>query len=79
MSEIKITVHAKTRMARYEISEELVRATIQHADNIVNGYKGRTVFQKRLNDHLVRVIVEEHKGELIVITTYKSRVIRYAL
>lgn len=79
MDEIKITNHARERMNKYQISEELILVTILRPDSVVESYEGKKIFQKALNDHLLRVIIEEHIGSRTIVTTYKARVGRYAV
>lgn len=76
---IEITKHAKERMQEYNVSEDLVKDTIYDPDNIVEGYAGRKIYQKRLNSYIVRIIIEENKGIKRVITVYKAKSGRYGL
>ena len=59
--EIDITHHAKERMRKYEVSNALVISTLEKPTSIMEGYNGRKVYQKKLNGHVLRVIVEESK------------------
>ncbi len=79
--EIEITSHAKERMMRYDVSETLVVSTVEHPTSIMEGYNGRKVYQKKLNGHILRVVVEESKEIKAqrVITVYKARSGRYEI
>lgn len=46
---------------------------------ILSGHSQRKIYQKKLNDHVVRVIVEEHEDTKVVITVYKARSGRYGI
>ncbi len=78
---IEITSHAKERMRKYNVSDELVRSTVENPTSTMEGYGNRIIYQKKLNGHTLRVIVEKGKGikESIVITVYKARSGRYEI
>lgn len=79
--EIEITAHAKERMRKYNVSTTLVVSTIEHPTSTMEGYNNRTIYQKKLNGHILRVIVEESKviKTTKVITVYKARSVRYEI
>ena len=79
MSEIEVSPHAKERMRRYEISEQLVRRTVDQPDQVLESYAGRKIYQKRIDNRILRVIVEEYKGQRRIITVYPAKAERYAL
>ena len=60
----KITKHAKERMQKYSISEVSVINVLQKPDILIDGYSGRKIAQKRLNDYVLRVIFEERSRGL---------------
>jgi hypothetical protein len=66
-------------MQRYEIPEELVRIAIANPDTVSDTYGGRKIYQKNLNNYVLRVIVEEYKGVRRVITLYPAKMTRYAI
>jgi len=66
----------KRKMA-YEITEDMLFDVISAPDDILQGYWGRQVYQKRLNGYVLRIIVEAHKNIISVITLYKARSARY--
>ncbi len=76
---IEITEHAKERMEEYNVSDDLLKDTINNPHSIVEGYMSRKVYQKKLNSYMVRAIVEENKGIKRVITVYKTRSGRYGI
>lgn len=76
---IEITDHARERMQKYDVTEEVLRGAINKPDGIVKGYDNRTVYQKKLNGYVLRIIVEENKGIKRVITVYKARSDRYEI
>ena len=77
--DIVITKHARDRMMEYEISEEMLINTINNPDNIASGNLNRKIYQKRLNGHIIRAIVDEGKEIKTVITVYKARRRRYGI
>jgi len=79
MSGVVITPHAKERMARYKITEELVKTTLESPEITIEGHSGRNIYQKRLNGYVLRVITEDSKGIKIVITIYKAKRERYEI
>ncbi|MDE1827839.1 MAG: DUF4258 domain-containing protein [Candidatus Micrarchaeota archaeon] len=79
MHEIVISQHARERMARYKVTEELVKITLESPEITLEGHSGRNIYQRRLNGHLLRVITEDSKGIKIVITIYKAKRERYEI
>ena len=75
--DIEFTTHALERMRKYGVDKAMVEKTLRAPDSVTKGHTERRIYQKRLNGHALRVIVEEHKSFLIVITTYKARSVRY--
>ena len=75
--DIAFTTHASERMRRYGVDKAMVEKTLEAPDSVTKGHTERRIYQRRLNGHVLRVIVEEHKSFLVVITTYKARSVRY--
>ena len=75
--DVEFTTHALERMRKYDVDKAMVEKTLEAPDSVTKGHTERRVYQKRLNGHVLRVIVEEHKSFLVVITTYKARSVRY--
>lgn len=76
---IVITDHALERISQYSLTVELVISAIESPDRLLEGYSGRTVYQKRLNGYVLRVIVAEDKEIKRVITVYKAKSDRYEI
>ena len=76
---LELTEHAKGRMLKYGITNNMVISAVNVPNAVVLGYGGRKIYQKRLNGHVIRVIVEEHKNVRRVITVYKARSVRYEI
>jgi len=72
---IRLTVHARLRMMRYQLSDEEVIECLRNPDKVVGGYKGRRIAHKVKNKYVIRAIYEEN--ELITVVTvylaWKSR------
>jgi hypothetical protein len=81
VSEAEITFHARERMALYEITEQMIVEALQDPDSIVEGYRHRKIYQKKLEQYVLRVVVEEddHKDVKRVITVYKASGRRYGI
>jgi hypothetical protein len=75
--QIEFTAHALERMRKYGVDRSMVEKTLEMPESITKGHTERRIYQRRLNGHVLRVIVEEHKSFLVVITTYKARSVRY--
>lgn len=73
------TKHCLERMEKYKIRIQELEECISHPDSIVNTCLDRKIYQKRLNGHILRAIVEESKEIKRIITTYKSRRQRYGI
>ncbi|HII53806.1 hypothetical protein COT30_00460 [Candidatus Micrarchaeota archaeon CG08_land_8_20_14_0_20_49_17] len=74
---IIITNHANERMRLYNISKAQVFEAINTPDNVILGHSGRKIAQKRINSHILRIIIEERYGITKVITVYKAGSDRY--
>lgn len=82
MKVVEIIPLAKRKMNRRSISEDLVKHTLLHPEQIVKGYGGRLVAHRRLKlnkeAQLLRVVYEEKETHLLVITAYlTSQIKRY--
>ncbi len=64
-------------MMDYGFSEENVELTLNHPDSIVDGHSGRKIYQRKLNGHILRVVVEIGAEIKRVITVYSSDGARY--
>ncbi|MEF8874677.1 MAG: DUF4258 domain-containing protein [Candidatus Thermoplasmatota archaeon] len=76
---LKITDHARKRMKKYRISEDLVKEAMEDPDSIVDGHSERKIAQKRLNGYVLRVIFEEEKDINVIVTVYKAKSERYEI
>ena len=76
---IDIGPHARERMAKYNISENMVADCLDNPDIINGSHTKRSIYNKKLNGYVLRVIVEEGKGIKSVVTTYKARSGRYGI
>lgn len=76
---IEYILHAIHRMEKYGVSEKMVEDTIQKPDSILLGHSGRKIYQRQLNGHILRVIVETEAEIKRVVTVYVSGSARYEL
>ena len=79
---IEIIPIARKKLERKGISEEWIKETINGPDQMVDGYGGRSVAQKKYiigsKEYLLRVVYEEQEDLGVVITAYlTSQVMRY--
>ena len=82
MKEIHIIPLAERKAARRGILKEWIEETITSPAQIVEGYRGRKVAQKRYTlqekEYLLRVVYEEKEESYEVITAYlTSQIERY--
>lgn len=82
MKPIEIIPLARRKMSGRGISEEWVIDTLRNPDQVVPGYAGRNVSQRRIErtgrPMLLRVVQEETSNRIVVITAYlTSAVDRY--
>ena len=62
----------------FEVSPEMIKDTIRFPDEIEQGYKGRVIAQKILDDkHVIRVVYEKHDEKILVVTVYPGKRSRY--
>lgn len=82
MKKIEIIPIARKKLERRGLSEEWIKETINRPDQVVNGYGGRKVAQKKYvlesKEYLLRVVYEEQEDLGVVITAYlTSQIMRY--
>lgn len=77
MKKIVVSDHAKRRIKKYGFEEIFIVETIKRPDEVVDGYGGKKIAQKNLNNYILRVVYEEHENELLVITVYPAEKERY--
>ena len=82
MKRIEIIPLALKKIESRKVPREWIEETLQAPEQVVEGYGGRTVRQKRYTVQgkvmLLRVVVDEEADRLVVITAYlTSQVRRY--
>ena len=82
MKSIEIIPIARKKLERRGISEKWVEETINFPDQVVRGYGGRKVAQRKQvikdREYLLRVVYEEKEVSNVVLTTYlTSKLNRY--
>jgi hypothetical protein len=82
MKSIEIIPIARKKLERRGISEKWVEETISFPDQVVRGYGGRKVAQRKQvvkdREYLLRVVYEEKEVSNVVLTAYlTSRLDRY--
>lgn len=76
---IQYLLHALKRMDEQGITEDMVRIALERPDSIVDGYAGRKIFQRKLNGHILRVVIENGAGIKRVVTVYVAEGARYEI
>jgi len=82
MKKIEIIPLAIKKIRQRKVTQQWVEETVNQPDQVVEGYGGRRVRQKKyvVNDKemLLRVVVHEEEERLVVITAYlTSQIKRY--
>lgn len=82
MKNIEIIPIAKGKLERRKIANDWITEAINYPGQIVEGYGGRKVAQRKYKidgkEYLLRVIYEENEQEVIVLTAYlTSQIKRY--
>lgn len=82
MKQIEIIPLALKKIEQRKIPTEWIEETLKSPEQIVDGYMGRKVRQRKYTlegkEILLRVIVDEQKDKFIVITAYlTSQIERY--
>jgi len=82
MKSIEIIPLALKKIERRQVPREWIEETLRAPEQIVEGYRGRKVRQKRYivngKECLLRVVVDEAPDRFVVITAYlTSQVGRY--
>lgn len=83
MKKIVFSLHSINKiqiLSKHQIfvDENLITKIIMKPDRIQSGYKNRLVAQGVLDDrHVLRIVYEEGKDEIKVITIYPGRRSRY--
>ena len=75
--EIYFHEHAEEKMIRRGISKQLALETLKNPEKVIEGKYGRKIAQKVFGGFLLRVIFEEHKNIMLVITLYLTKPRRY--
>lgn len=74
---VRISEHAKKRMVKYGLSEDVVIEALREPDRVLVGYRERKIAHKFKNNYVLRVVYEED-GVIAVVTVYLARRERYA-
>ncbi len=76
----KIIPLAAKKIKLRKISRSMLAETIKHPDQIVEGYGGRTVYQKiyKLEDkkRLLRIVCEKYEDDIVIVTAYLTSQIK---
>ena len=82
MRRIEIIPLALKKIERRQVPKEWIEETLRAPEQIVEGYRGRKVRQRRYTlqgkQMLLRVVVDEEPDRFVVITAYlTSQITRY--
>ena len=70
---LRFSRHARNRMRRHKISEELISSVIDSPDSQTPTIKGRTNAAKVTEDRIIRVTYVREAGQTVVITVSPRR------
>ena len=70
---MRISRHARNRMRRHKISEELVGSVIDNPDSQTPTIKGRTNAAKAIEGRIIRVTYVREEAQTVVITVSPRR------
>jgi hypothetical protein len=78
MKRVIFVQHAMDRMSERSITQELVKSTLNHPDNIDCRNEKRKMAQRFIEGRLLRIIYEEDDDAIVVVSAYcTSRVNKY--
>lgn len=83
MKEIVFSDHALLKFEVLQkhgviLDKNFVEGVLRNPSKIERGYKERFIAQGKLDDeHVLRVVYEEHGDHMLVITFYPGRIVRY--
>jgi len=72
LSNAIITGHARSQMARRQISEQELRQMLNNPEEILSVREGRVVAQGMSRDYLLRVFVDVDRDPPEVVTAYRT-------
>lgn len=72
LSNAVITGHARSRMAKRQISEQELRQLLSNPEEILSVREGRVVAQEMSGDYLLRVFVDVDRDPPAVVTAYRT-------
>lgn len=74
---IRISGHARKRMMKYGLDEEVVIKALREPDRVLVGRRGRKIAHRFKNKYVLRIVYEEN-DVITVVTVYPARRERYA-
>jgi hypothetical protein len=69
--------HAIEKLAKRNLDKSSIKEGINNPDRVVEGKYGRKIVQKVYGRYVLRIVYEEHKEHILVITAYLARPERY--
>ncbi|MEE8403608.1 MAG: DUF4258 domain-containing protein [Candidatus Hydrothermarchaeaceae archaeon] len=69
--------HAIIKLAERNLDKSMVEEGINNPDRVLDGRHGRRIAQKVYGRYVLRIVYEEHKAHILVITAYLARPQRY--
>ena len=74
---ISFHAHAIEKLAKRNLDKSLIKEGINNPDRVVEGRSGRKIAQKVYGRYVLRIVYEEHKEQILVITAYLASPERY--
>ena len=69
--------HAVEKLAKRNLDKSSIKEAIKSPDRVVEGRHGRKIAQKVYGRYVLRIVYEEHKEQILVITAYLASPKRY--
>ena len=67
---IEFSKHAKERLKQRKISVKLVKSALSSPNIKIDSFRQRELFQLKLDDRILEVVVTVENNKLLVITAY---------
>ncbi|MEE8401760.1 MAG: DUF4258 domain-containing protein [Candidatus Hydrothermarchaeaceae archaeon] len=69
--------HAIEKLKKRNLDKSTIQEGLNNPDRVVGGKYGRKIAQKVYGRYVLRIVYEEHKEDILVITAYLARPQRY--
>lgn len=75
MVRIVYGLHAEMKIKERGLDKRIIESAINNPDWVTNGFYGRTIFEKRVDEkHKIKVVCEKEDEVIRVLTSYITKV-----